>query len=457
MGPRGVRVIRGAPHPRNRNERLFARAERVLVGGVDSPVRAFRSVGGTPRFIARGRGAWMEDEEGRRYLDYCGSWGALLLGHAHPAVVRAVQDAASRGTSFGAATRAEVELAEAVRGFVPSMELLRFVNSGTEAAMSALRVARGFTGRDKILKFEGGYHGHADALLVRAGSGLAAAGLPGSAGVPRGATRDTLVARFNDLAGAESIARRHRRRLAAILVEPVAGNLGVIPPAPGYLKGLREIADDIGSLLIFDEVITGFRVAPGGAQERFRVTPDVTCLGKVLGHGLPLAAYGGRREIMERVAPLGPVYQAGTLAGNPLAVSAGLAALRELRPSLYARLERLSAALAQGVLRAAKNAGVAVRVQRVGSMLGLFFARKAVRDHLDARSSDAAAYARFFHGMLRGGVYLPPAPFESLFVSGAHSRTDMDRTVRAAARAFLEAPRRPAGGARARPRRTTVR
>jgi len=420
-----------------RSERLFARAQRSLVGGVDSPVRAFHAVGGTPRFIVSGRGPWIRDADGRRYLDYCGSWGALLLGHGHPAIVGAVCAAAGRGTSFGAATEAEVELAEAVRRLVPSMELLRFVNSGTEATMSALRAARGFTGRDKVVKFGGCYHGHVDAFLARAGSGVAAAGLPGSAGVPKGTVRDTLLARFNDLASVEALFRRHGRSIAAIIVEPVAGNMGVVPPARGFLRGLRELTEDFDSLLIFDEVITGFRVAPGGAQALYGVRPDLTCLGKILGHGLPVAAYGGRGDIMERVAPLGPVYQAGTLAGNPLAMAAGLATLRRLKPALYERLERHSARLALGLAGGGEESGAALRIQRVGSMLGLFFTGRRVRDYEDARLADGPSYVRLFWSLLESGVYLPPAPFETVFVSAAHRQADVDRTVAAARAALL--------------------
>ena len=419
-----------------RSERLFARAQRSLVGGVNSPVRAFHAVGGTPRFIVSGRGPWIRDADGRRYLDYCGSWGALLLGHGHPAIVGAVCAAARRGTSFGAATEAEVELAEAVRRLVPSMELLRFVNSGTEATMSALRAARGFTGRDKVVMFGGCYHGHADAFLARAGSGVAAAGFPGSAGVPKGTVRDTLLARYNDVASVEALFRRHGRSIAAIIVEPVAGNMGVVPPARGFLRGLRELTEDHGSLLIFDEVITGFRVAPGGAQALYGVRPDLTCLGKILGHGLPVAAYGGRGDIMERVAPLGPVYQAGTLAGNPLAMAAGLATLRRLKPALYERLERHSARLALGLAGGGEESGAALRIQRVGSMLGLFFTGRRVRDYEDARLADGPSYVRLFWSLLESGVYLPPAPFETVFVSAAHRQADVDRTV-AAARAAL--------------------
>jgi len=421
-----------------KSERLFERAKRSLVGGVDSPVRAFTSVGGAPRFIVRGRGSKMTDADGRTYLDYCGSWGALLLGHAHPDVVRAVRAAAGRGTSFGAATEAEAALAERVKQLLPSVDLLRFVNSGTEATMSAVRAARGFTDRDRILLFGGGYHGHADQFLVSAGSGVAAIGLPRSAGVPAGKVEDTLVATYNDLEGVQELYGLHGDTIAAVLIEPVAGNMGVVPPEPGFLEGVRRLTQDHGSVLIFDEVISGFRVAPGGAQERYGVRPDLTCLGKVLGHGLPVAAYGGRKEIMEKVAPLGPVYQAGTLSGNPLAMAAGLAALAHVRPSLYGPLESNAGRLQKGLADAAADAGVALRIQRVGSMVGLFFLDGPVRNYDGARAMDKAAYARFFWGMMRRGVYLPPAPFETAFLSAAHTAAEVDRTVEAASEALRE-------------------
>ncbi len=425
-----------------RSEMLFDRAKRSLVGGVDSPVRAFASVGGTPRFIVRGSGSTITDADRRSYLDYCGSWGALLLGHAHPDIVHAVRQAAGRGTSFGAATEAEVQLAERVKQLVPSIGLLRFVNSGTEATRSAVRAARGFTGRDRILLFEGGYHGHADPFLVRAGSGVAAVGLPRSAGVPAGGLEDTLVATYNDLTGVEELYGLHGDTIAAIIVEPVAGNMGVVPPDTGFLQGLRKLSQDHGSVLIFDEVITGFRVAPGGAQERYGVRPDLTCLGKVLGHGLPVAAYGGREEIMETVAPLGPVYQAGTLAGNPLAMAAGLAALAHVEPSLYESLEHKAARLEKGLVAAAADARVSLRVQRVGSMLGLFFLDAPVRNYDNARVIDTSVYSRFFWGMVRRGVYLPPAPFETAFLSAAHTPSEIDATIEAA-----EAAMKDMGGA----------
>lgn len=421
-----------------RSERLFARARESLVGGVDSPVRAFASVGGTPRFIVRGKGSRLYDADGSSYLDYCNSWGALLLGHSHPDIVRAVRDAAGRGTSFGAATEAEVRLAERVKALVPSMDLMRFVNSGTEATMSAIRAARGFTGRSKVVLFEGGYHGHADQFLVKAGSGVAAAGLPGSAGVPEGTVRDSLLATFNDLGAVEDLYRLHGDDIAAVLVEPVAGNMGVVPPEPGFLEGLRSITADRGSVLVFDEVITGFRVASGGAQGRYGIRPDLTCLGKILGHGLSVAAYGGRREIMEQVAPLGPVYQAGTLAGNPLAMAAGLAALKHSCSSVYTSLERNGSRLQKGLADAAADAAVDLQIQRVGSMVGLFFLDSPVRNYEDARHMEKSAYARFFWSLMRRGVYMPPAPFESAFLSTAHTATEIDRTVDAAGQAFRE-------------------
>jgi len=420
------------------SERLFVRAQESLVGGVDSPVRSFQSVGGIPRFIVRGNGATLWDADGRRYLDLCMSWGALILGHANLSVVRAVRTAAGRGMSFGAATESEVRLAEQVKRRFPSIDLLRFVSSGTEATMSAVRVARGFTDRDKIVMFEGAYHGHSDALLVKAGSGVAAASLPGSAGVPDNAVRDTLLARYNDLASVEDLFRSHGERIAAVLVEPIAGNMGVVPPDPDFLEGLRRITREFGSLLVFDEVITGFRVAPGGAQEKYSVAADVTCLGKILGHGMPLGAYGGRRDVLERVAPLGPVYQAGTLAGNPLAMAAGQATLSQLRPSLYTSLEKRSAQLEAGLRDAAEDADMAMQVPRVGSMMGIFFRPDSVRNYRDAQAMDKTTYGRFFWALLKRGVYFPPAPFESFFLSSSHRGPEVERTIEAAAAALRE-------------------
>jgi glutamate-1-semialdehyde 2,1-aminomutase len=397
----------------------MARAERLLPGGVDSPVRAFRAVGGTPRVIERARGARAWDVDGNELIDYVGSWGPMILGHAHPDVVAAVVAAAERGTSFGAPSAGEVELAEEISLAMPSIERIRFVSSGTEAAMSAIRVARAFTGCDRIVKMAGGYHGHADALLVHAGSG--AWGLPASAGVTPGAARDTIVVPYNDLDAVRDALRDGD--VAAVIVEPVAANMGVVLPADGYLAGLRELTRAKGALLIFDEVITGFRLALGGAQERYRVRPDLTVLGKIIGGGLPVGAYGGRADIMELVAPLGPVYQAGTLSGNPLAMAAGLATLRNLTPPVYRRLEETAGELERGLAARAAAAGVPARVVRAGSLLTVFL-------------DDDARFARFFHAMLDAGVLLPPSPREAWFVSAAHGRAELDVTFAAATRAF---------------------
>ncbi len=421
------------------SEELFRRALALLPGGVDSPVRAFRAVGGTPRFLIHGEGARVVDADGNVYIDYLGSWGPLIHGHAPRAVVEAVIAAAREGTSFGAPTPREVELAELVTAAVPSVELVRFVNSGTEATMSAVRLARAYTGRDTIVKFDGCYHGHADGLLVKAGSGPLSFGAPDSPGVPAAMAQHTLSLRYNDLAAVEAAFAAQPDGIAAVIVEPIAGNMGLVPPAPGFLAGLREITRRHGALLIFDEVITGFRVAYGGAQALYGVVPDLTCLGKVLGGGLPVGAYGGRRDIMERVAPSGPVYQAGTLSGNPLAMAAGCAALRLLHGGeAYARLEALAAPLAAGLAEAAAAAGVPAHVARVGSMLTLFFTDRPVVDYDTARTADTARYARFFHAMLERGIYLPPSQFEVWFVSLAHTEADIEATV-AAARAALTA------------------
>jgi glutamate-1-semialdehyde 2,1-aminomutase len=416
---------------------LFARSARVIPGGVNSPVRAFRGVGGEPFFVAHGEGARLTDVDGRSYVDFVGSWGPLVLGHAAPAVVEAVIEAARRGTSYGAPTPGELEMAETIGRAVPSMEMLRLVSSGTEAAMSAIRVARGFTGRDVIVKFDGGYHGHADSLLVKAGSGGATFGVPDSAGVPAALAELTATLPFNDLDAVRDLFGARGDRVAAVIVEPVAGNMGVVPPAPGFLDGLREVTARHGALLIFDEVITGFRVAYGGAQERFGVRADLTCLGKIIGAGLPVGAYGGRRDVMQRVAPLGPVYQAGTLSGNPLAVAAGLAALRALSaPGTYERLEALGAHLERGLVLAADKARVPVTVNRVGSMLTGFFTPGPVRDYASAKTADTGRYARFFHAMLERGVYLAPSQFEAAFVSLAHSPQDIEAAARAATEAL---------------------
>jgi len=422
-----------------RSREIFDRSRQYLPGGVDSPVRAFQAVGGEPVVIARGEGPHVYDVDGNRYVDYVCSWGPLILGHAYPAVVEAVQRAAAGGTSFGAPTEAEAELAQMVVEAVPSIEMVRFVNSGTEATMSALRLARAFTRRDKIVKFEGCYHGHADGLLVKAGSGVATLGLPDSPGVPASYAQETLVARYNDVSSVERLFDEYAGRIAAVIIEPVAGNMGVVAPQPGFLESLREITARAGSLLVFDEVITGFRLAYGGAQSLFGVTPDLTCLGKIIGGGLPVGAYGGRREIMAMVAPLGPVYQAGTLSGNPLAMAAGLATLRALQqPGFYERLESLSSRLAEGVARAAASAGVSVRLNRVGSMRTAFFADAPVTDYASARRCDTVRYARFFQAMLERGVYLPPSQFEAAFVSAAHGESEIAYTIAAAEAAFAE-------------------
>jgi glutamate-1-semialdehyde 2,1-aminomutase len=419
---------------------LFAAARQVLPGGVDSPVRAFRAVGGTPRFIERGKGSAVWDVDGNRYIDYLASWGPLIAGHAHPGVVAAIQDAATRGTSYGAPTEAEIELGRFVKQAFPSIDLVRFVSSGTEATMTALRLARAFTRRDTILKFDGGYHGHADGLLVKAGSGPLTLGQPDSPGVPATAAARTLSVAYNDVAAVRDAFQAHPGQIAAVIVEPVAGNMGVVPPEPGFLQHLRELTREHGALLIFDEVITGFRVALGGAQERFRVTPDLTCLGKIVGGGLPVGAYGGRREIMELISPLGPVYQAGTLSGNPLAMAAGLATLRLLtEPGVYDHLERLSARLVDGLGEAARAAGVAYTATRVGSMFTGFFSAAPVTDYASARRASSRRYARFFHAMLERGVYFAPSQFEAGFLSLAHSDADIDATLSAAAAAFAEA------------------
>jgi glutamate-1-semialdehyde 2,1-aminomutase len=422
------------------SRRLLAAAERRIPGGVNSPVRAFRSVGGEPRFVARAEGARVWDADGRVYVDFVGSWGPLVLGHAPRAVVEAVTAAAQRGTSYGAPTEAEVELAARIAAAYPSMEMVRLVSSGTEAAMSAIRVARGATGRDLLVKFDGCYHGHADSLLVKAGSGGATFGIPDSRGVPPAVAALTLTLPFNDVTAVRDLFAARGSDIAALIVEPVAGNMGVVAPAQNFLAALREITAQHGALLIFDEVITGFRIAYGGAQELYGVRPDLTCLGKIIGGGLPVGAYGGRRDVMDHVAPLGAVYQAGTLSGNPLAVAAGLVTLKALEDrKAYARLEALGARLERGLRDAADKAGVPLTVNRVGSMLTGFFCAGPVRDYADAKTADTARYARFYHGMLDRGVYLAPSQFEAAFVSLAHGDDDLDHAARAAADAMAAA------------------
>jgi glutamate-1-semialdehyde 2,1-aminomutase len=420
-----------------KSRKLHRRARVVLPGGVNSPVRAFGSVGGTARFIERASGSRIEDADGNRYVDWVASWGAIILGHAHPVVVEAVRRAAARGTSFGAPTEGEVLLAERIGECVPSIEMLRLVNSGTEATMSAIRLARGATGRDRIVKFEGCYHGHADALLAAAGSGVATLGIPGSVGVPSGAVSDTLVLPYNDLDAVEETFASRGDEIAAIIVEPIAANMGLVEPVEGYLEGLREIADTYGAVLVFDEVITGFRVGLGGAQGRLGVIPDLSCFGKVIGGGLPVGAYGGSRRLMSQVAPDGQVYQAGTLSGNPLAVAAGLAALERLAADdFYARLEEVSTRVSTGLAASAAEAGIPFSSSSVGGLFGFFFHPGPVRSYADAQEADAKRYKEFFHAMLDQGVYLAPSSFEAAFVTAAHGDEEVDLTLEAARRAF---------------------
>ena len=420
-----------------RSRELFDRARQLIPGGVNSPARAWTSVGGTPLFFNRAKGSRIWDEDGNELIDYVCSWGPMILGHGHPAVLAAVQEAASRGTSYGAPTAAEVRMAELVVDAVPSIEMVRFVSSGTEATMSALRLARAYTGRNKIMKFVGGYHGHVDALLVSAGSAAAGHGIPDSAGVHPDYARDTLVAPYNDLAAVEKLFADNPGQIAGLIVEPVAGNMGVVPPAAGFLDGLRNVTGQDGALLIFDEVISGFRVAFGGAQSLFGVTPDITCLGKIVGGGLPVGAYGASAEIMKTVAPLGPMYQAGTLSGNPVAMAAGVATLEELlKPGVYDRLERKGAALAKGLGTAFSEAEIPARVNRVGSLLTVFFTGDPVTDMDSASATDRDRFGRFFHAIVEEGVYPPPSQFEAWFVSLAHSDQDIADTISAAKRAL---------------------
>ena len=426
---------------------LFERAQALMPGGVNSPVRAFRAVGGTPIFFARASGPYLWDVDGRRYIDYVGSWGPMLAGHTHPAVVEAVQQAAGRALSFGAPTEAEIELAEVLCDLVPSLERVRLVSSGTEATMTALRLARGATGRSLIVKFEGCYHGHADALLVKAGSGALTLGNPSSAGVPADTAAHTIVLDYNDPQQANALFEQKGNDIAAVIVEPVAGNMNLVLPAPGFLESLRELCTKHGALLVFDEVMTGFRVALGGAQQRFAIRPDLTTLGKVIGGGLPVGAVGGRRDVMEKLAPLGPVYQAGTLSGNPVAVAAGIATLELVRqPGFCERVEETTKALVAGLAGEAKSAGIAMSAQSIGSMFGVYFRAAPPKSYAEVMQCDREAFNRFFHAMLAAGIYLAPSAYEAGFVSAAHTQADIDATLAAARAAFRRGTTTPARG-----------
>lgn len=421
----------------SRSDELFSAACRHIPGGVNSPVRAFRGVGGTPVFFARAKGAYLYDADGRQYIDFVGSWGPAILGHAHDEVIREVQEAALNGLTFGAPTELEIRMAEKVCALVPSMDMVRMVSSGTEATMSAIRLARGYTGRDVLVKFEGCYHGHADSLLVKAGSGALTLGVPSSAGVPADLAKHTITLEFNNLEETQAFFRERGHEVACIIVEPVAGNMNCIPPAPGFLEGLRKLCDDSGAVLIFDEVMTGFRVALGGAQAHYGVTPDLTTLGKVIGGGMPVGAFGGKRAIMEKIAPLGPVYQAGTLSGNPIAMRAGLKTLELISaPGFFEALTKKTAALCAALEKAAQDNGVALTTNQVGGMFGIFFTDKKVGSYADALTCDVEAFKHFFHAMLAEGVYLAPSAFEAGFVSAAHTEADLAATAAAASRAL---------------------
>ncbi len=419
------------------SQKLFYDAQRYLPGGVDSPVRAFKAVGGTPHFIVKGKGSKIYDADGNEFIDYVGSWGPLILGHAHYQVVRALKRAVERGTSFGAPTELEITLASMISSVIPSIEMIRFVNSGTEAVMTALRLARAFTGRDKIVKFAGCYHGHADGLLAKSGSGLATLGIPESPGVPVSYAQNTLIAPYNSDRAVARLFQSYPREIAAVIVEPVAANMGVVLPVPGFLASLRRLCTEFGALLIFDEVITGFRVNYGGAQTLYGIVPDLTCLGKIIGGGLPVGAYGGRRDIMAMVAPSGPVYQAGTLSGNPLVMTAGIETLKILgKPDVYKQLDARAATLEQGIISAAGEAHVAIHVSRIASLLTVFFSSNQVVDYGSARKSDTALFGRFFHLLLSNGIYWPPSQFESIFISLAHTNKDILYTIQTVAKAF---------------------
>jgi len=423
-----------------RSARLFEEAKRFIPGGVNSPVRAFKAVGGTPPFIERARGARVWDVDGNEYIDYVASWGPMILGHAHPQVIEAVKEAAEKGTSYGAPTAPEVEMARMICSALPSVEMVRMVNSGTEAVMSAIRLARAFTGRDKVVKFAGCYHGHADGLLVRAGSGATTLGVPDSPGVPEGYASLTLIAPYNDLEALRALMKEHRGEVACVVVEPVAGNMGVVPPEEGFLEGLRRVCDEEGCLLIFDEVITGFRVGWSGGQGLYGVRPDLTCLGKIIGGGFPVGAFGGRREVMERLAPVGDVYQAGTLSGNPVAMAAGLKTLQILKEKdPYGRLDEMTSYLCEEASKIARSLGLDLFFSRVGSMFTVFFTPGPVRDYESARRSDIAAYSRYFWTLLREGIYVAPSQFEAAFLSTAHTEQDLSKTLEALRKAFRAA------------------
>jgi len=419
------------------SQELFNEAQRYLPGGVDSPVRAFKAVGGTPPFIVRGQGSKIYDADGNEFIDYVCSWGPLILGHSHPRVVETLRQAIERGTSFGAPTELEITLARMICAAMPSIEMIRFVNSGTEATMTALRLARAFTGRDRIVKFAGCYHGHADGLLAKGGSGLATLGIPDSPGVPSSYAQNTLVAPYNNTEAVEQLFQHYPEEIAAVIVEPVAANMGVVPPRPGFLASLRKLTNEFGALLIFDEVITGFRVAYRGAQALYGITPDLTCLGKIIGGGLPIGAYGGRREIMEMMAPVGSVYQAGTLSGNPLVMTAGIETIKVLsQPGIYDQLEAKSSSLEEGLVKAVTEVGISLHISRVASLLTGFFTAKPVVDYESAKEANTTLFGRFFHQLLAEGVYWPPSQFEAVFVSLAHSDEDIQTTIRAVDKAL---------------------